>query len=300
VHKSTSHNHVNVTTRKRANVFTDTHCHLDLEQFDPDREAVIDRALQAGVERMLIPATGLDSSRRVVELARSRPGLFAAIGVHPSEAAAWNASTRGELESILLAPITPGSSSAPRIVAIGEIGLDYYWNDAPHDLQKAVLREQLDLAAEAGLPVILHMREAKDATTGDCAADLLVLLQDWVAVLKKGQPGLIERPGVLHSFSGSLETAHQAMALGFSIGVTGPVTFENARRRQEIVAALPLDRLLIETDAPFLAPHPYRGKRNEPAYVRLIADKIGMLHSCPVEQVGEVTGRNASRLFKWI
>jgi TatD DNase family protein len=236
----------------------------------------------------------------VVELARSRPGLFAAIGVHPSEAATWDVSTRSELKSILLAAVPPGSAGASRIVAIGEIGLDYYWNDSPHDLQKAVLREQLDLAAEAGLPVILHLREAKDAPTGDCAADLLALLQDWMAVLKKNQPALVERPGVLHSFSGSLETARQAMTLGFSIGVTGPVTFENARRRQEIVAALPLDQLLIETDAPFLAPHPYRGKRNEPAYVRLIADKIGMLHSCPVEQVGEVTGRNASRLFKWI
>ena len=281
-------------------MLTDTHCHLDLEQFDPDREAVIDRALQAGVEHILIPATGLDSSRRVVELARSRPGLFAAIGVHPSEAAAWNASTRSELKSILLAAVPPEASGASRIVAIGEIGLDYYWNDAPHDLQRAVLREQLDLAAEAGLPVILHMREAKDAPSGDCAADLLALLQEWVEALKKNQSALAERPGVLHSFSGSLETARQAMALGFYIGVTGPVTFENAHRRQEIVAALSLDRLLIETDAPFLAPHPYRGKRNEPAFVRLIADKIGLLHSCPVEHVGEVTGRNASRLFKWI
>jgi TatD DNase family protein len=282
-----------------ANVFTDTHCHLDLEQFDLDREAVIERAHQAGVERILIPATGLDSSRRVVELAHSQPGLYAAIGVHPSEAAWWEASTRSELRSIFHAAKTPGSSDPSRVVAIGEIGLDYYWNDAPHDLQKAVLLEQLDLAAELGLPVILHMREARDAPNGDCAVDLLALLQDWTVRLEKDCPSLAEHPGVLHSFSGSAETARRAIALGFYIGVTGPVTFENARRRQEIVAALPLDSLLIETDAPFLAPHPYRGRRNEPAYVRLIADKIGSLHSCPVEHAGEVTGRNAHRLFNW-
>ena len=195
--------------------------------------------------------------------------------------------------------LASGTSDPSKVVAIGEIGLDYYWDSAPHDLQKNVLREQLDLAAELGLPVILHMREARDAPHGNCAADLLQILEEWVAGLRSGKSPLAERPGVLHSFSGSLETARAAMQLGFYIGVTGPVTFENARSRQEIVAALPLERLLIETDAPFQAPHPYRGKRNEPAYVRLIADKIALLHSCSLEEVAAVTSENAGRLFAW-
>ena len=162
-----------------------------------------------------------------------------------------------------------------------------------------VLKEQLDLAAELSLPVILHMREAKDAPTGGCAEDLLKLLEEWGMKLKSKNNPLAERPGVLHSFSGTLETARVAMDLGFYIGVTGPVTFENARKRQEIIAALPLERLLIETDAPFLAPHPQRGKRNEPAYVRLIADKIALLHSSSAAEVAKATSENALQLFAW-
>ncbi len=143
------------------------------------------------------------------------------------------------------------------------------------------------------------MREAGDAPQGDCAGDLLKILEEWCSGLRSAQNPLAERPGVLHSFSGNLETAHAAINLGFCIGVTGPVTFNNAIRRQEIVAALPLDRILIETDAPFLAPHPHRGKRNEPAYVRLIADKIALLHACSFERIAAVTSENARRLFLW-
>jgi TatD DNase family protein len=300
-------------------VLTDTHCHLDLESFDSDREAVLERALQAGVERILIPGINLTSSHSAVELAHTHPKLYAAIGVHPTEAETWDEDSKNELKKLALTPYPfsesggmrgkgklpsgasgfTDNSGTSKIVAVGEIGLDYYWNAVSPDLQKKVLREQLGLAAELGLPVILHMREAKDAPTGACAADLLTLLREWTAVLKADQLPLADRPGVLHSFSGSLETAREAIELGFCIGVTGPVTFENARRRQEIIAALPLERLLIETDAPFLAPHPQRGKRNEPAYVRLIADKIGLLHSRPAEVVATATSENALRLFKW-
>ena len=301
-------------------MLTDTHCHLDLESFDSDREAVLERALQAGVERILIPGINLTSSHSAVELAHTHPKLYAAIGVHPTEAETWDEDSKNELKKLALTPYPfsesggmrgkgklpsgasgfTDNSGTSKIVAVGEIGLDYYWNAVSPDLQKKVLREQLGLAAELGLPVILHMREAKDAPTGACAADLLTLLREWTAVLKADQLPLADRPGVLHSFSGSLETAREAIELGFCIGVTGPVTFENARRRQEIIAALPLERLLIETDAPFLAPHPQRGKRNEPAYVGLIADKIGLLHSIPAEAVATATSENALRLFKWI
>ena len=296
-------------------MLTDTHCHLDLEQFDSDREAVIERALQAGVERILIPGLNLASSRSVVKLAGSHSGLYAAVGVHPTEASSWEPATANELHALItgasgtsgaLIPsdtsdtsYTSRTSSASKIVAIGEIGLDYYWNTAPHELQKEVLQKQLSLAAEVGLPVILHMRAAMDVPGGDCASELLKILEAWVEALKSKNDPLAERPGVLHSFSATLETARQAMHLGFYIGVTGPVTFSNARQRQEIVAALPLSRLLIETDAPFLAPQPQRGKRNEPAYVRLIADKIGLLHSCTTEAVAAATSENALRLFNW-
>jgi TatD DNase family protein len=281
-------------------MLTDTHCHLNLDKFDSDREAVIERAIQAGVERILIPGLNVTSSQAAVKLAGSHPMLYAAVGIHPSEAGTWNASTRNELRDFVVGSFgSLGASGSSKIVSIGEIGLDYYWDSAPHDLQKKVLKEQLDLATELQLPVIIHFREKSDAPDGDCASDLLRTLEEWVAGLRSRKSPLAERPGVLHSFSGTLEMARAAMSLGFFIGVTGPITFENARRRQEIVAALPLERLLIETDAPFLAPHPYRGKRNEPAYVRLIADKIASLHSRDITKVATNTSENALWLFAW-
>jgi TatD DNase family protein len=272
---------------------TDTHCHLDMDRFDADREAVLEKAARAGVDRILIPGLDLPTSRAALKLAGSHPMLYAAVGVHPTEAGTWADQTSHELKALL------NSSDASKIVALGEIGLDYYWDSAPHALQKTILGLQLALASEAGLPVILHMREARDAADGSCAADLLQMLEEWVTGLRSRNDPLAERPGVLHSFSGTLETARAAMRLGFCIGVTGPVTFQNAINRQEIVSALPLDRILLETDAPFQAPHPYRGKRNEPAYVRLIADKIALLHACSLEQIAALTSGNARRLFDW-
>jgi TatD DNase family protein len=269
---------------------TDTHCHLDLDRFDADRPDVIQRAEAVGVSRILIPSLTLDSSRAAVKLAGSHPMLYTAIGVHPTETLDFRPETLNELRKL---------STHPKVVAIGEIGLDYYWDTAPHDHQRRVLREQLDLAAELGLPVVLHMREAQDAPDGECASDLIKILGEWVKGLKSRKDPLKERPGVLHSFSGSLETAQKAIRLGFSIGITGPVTFKNAQARQEIVSQLPLERLLIETDAPFLAPHPQRGKRNEPAYLRLVAGKIAELHSKTEAQVAEMTTANAARLFSW-
>ncbi|MEZ0395557.1 MAG: TatD family hydrolase [Anaerolineales bacterium] len=267
---------------------TDTHCHLDFEKFDPDRAAVLERAARAGVERILIPALSLTSSRSAVKLAESHPMLFAAIGIHPTEARNFEPSTLNALREL---------AQHPKVVAVGEIGLDYYWDAAPHDLQQHILREQLDLAAELGLPVVIHLREKGDAAEGPCAADLMKILEDWVAGLRSRNDPLAARPGVLHSFAGSLETARQAIRLGFYIGVTGPVTYR--AERQALIAALPLERLLIETDAPFLAPAPQRGKRNEPAYVGYIADKIAKIHHRTAEETAALTTANASRLFRW-
>ncbi len=252
-------------------------------------------AQQAGVARIVIPAISWTSSLSVVKLAESDPVLYAAVGVHPTE------TNNVERQTSDIGRSTFDGfrelAQNPKVVAIGEIGLDYYWHTAPHDLQQKVLQEQLDLAAELNLPVIIHFREKGDALDGPCAADLMKMLEDWAAGLRSKKSPLAERPGVLHSFSGSRQTAERAISLNFYLGVTGPVTYR--KERQELVASLPLERLLIETDAPFLAPAPQRGKRNEPAFVALIADKIAALHSCSPEQAAAVTSANAERLFGW-
>ncbi len=267
----------------------DTHCHLDYNKFDADRADVLLRAQQAGVARIVIPGTNWTSSLSAVKLAESHPMLYAAIGVHPTDVSTYQTDTLERLRQL--------ASETSKLVAIGEIGLDYYWDTDPHEVQQRVLREQLDLAAELQLPVILHFREKGDAADGPCAWDLMKILEEWANRLGRGKSPLAERPGVLHSFSGSRETASRAIALNFYLGVTGPVTYR--KERQELISGLPLERLLVETDAPFLAPAPNRGKRNEPAFVALIADKIATLHSCSPEKAAAVTTANAKRLFGW-
>lgn len=269
---------------------TDTHCHLDLQKFDEDRAAAIERAEKAGLVRILIPALSVTSSLSVIKLAESHPMLYAAIGVQPNESLTWDNASVSALREL---------TTNPKVVAIGEIGLDYYWEAAPHDHQQRVFRAQLDLAAELELPVVIHLREKGDANDGPCYEDAVSILEEWVADLGADKEVLENNPGVLHSFSGSLETAQRAIALNFCIGITGPITFKNARQKQDMVALLPLDHLLIETDAPYLAPHPHRGKRNEPAFVAEIADKIAQLQSRNQEEVASVTTNNAVRLFSW-
>lgn len=269
---------------------TDTHCHLDFHKFDEDRAAVIQRAEETGLVRILIPALSVTSSLSVIKLAESHPMLYAAIGVQPNESLTWDNASIAALREL---------SSNPKVVAIGEIGLDYYWDSAPHEHQQRVFRKQLDLAAELELPVVIHLREKGDAAGGPCAEDAMSILEAWVTGLGSDKDALRKNPGVLHSFSGSLETALQAIGLNFYIGITGPVTFKNAKYKQEMVARLPLENLLIETDAPYLAPHPHRGKRNEPAFVYEIADKIAGLQSRSREEVAAVTTRNAAQLFSW-
>jgi len=271
-------------------MLTDTHCHLDFEKFDVDRPEVLKRAWEAGLTRILVPGLDLASSRSAVKLAESHPNLFAAIGVHPTEALNVERSTFNDIQSL---------ARNPKVKAIGEIGLDYYWDAAPHDVQQMVLREQLNLAAELTLPVVLHLREAGDAPEGECASDLLTILEEWVNRLQRSQNPLAERPGVLHSFSGNLATAGTSLQLNFYIGITGPLTYKNAESKRQLVKVLPLDRILIETDAPYLSPVPQRGRRNEPAFVRHIADKIAEIHSKNTEEIAALTTANAARLFAW-
>jgi TatD DNase family protein len=277
---------------------TDTHCHLDLEQFDADREQVVERARAAGVNRILIPGLSVASSLEALIVAQAHPDIFAAIGVHPGEVASWDAQSMSTLRELANPPY-PESDDQGKVVAVGEIGLDYYREAARRELQQDVLKRQLDFAEQIGRPVVIHMREQVDTQDGECASDLIDILSAWSAGLRSRGSSLAEAPGVLHSFSGSLQVAEAAIGLGFFIGIGGPVTYKNAGERRALVAALPLERMLIETDAPYLTPAPRRGERNEPAFVRHIADKIGEIQSKHPDEVAAVTSANAARLFAW-
>jgi TatD DNase family protein len=271
---------------------TDTHCHLFWNKFDDDRDAVIARAKAAEVTRLLVPGTDHRSSREAIKLTESDEGIYAAVGFHPTDLDNFSEQAFAEVQQL---------AKHPKAVAVGEIGLDYYWvkEAEKRAIQREVLKRQLAFAASANKPVIIHMREENDAWFGGASADLLDILAAWQASLKANLSPLEERPGVLHSFNGTLETAQRAIELGFYIGVTGPVTYKNAEEKRKIIYQLPMTRLLIETDAPFLAPVPHRGKRNEPAFVREIADKIAEIKSRNLEDVAAMTTDNAARLFLW-
>ncbi len=252
----------------------DSHCHLNFNAFDADRTDVLARAKEAGILAIINPSTHLEDSQQVIALAEATPNLYAAVGFHPNAAANFDESALAQLRDL---------TRHPKVVAIGEIGLDYYWDEAPRPLQRRVFEQQLALAKEVGKPVIIHQRES--------GADTMAVLRQWV--LGQDHPGL-----VLHSFSGDMAMAEEAIALGFYIGLSGPVTFKNARALPEIVAALPPDRLLVETDAPFLAPHPFRGKRNEPAYVKLVAERVATLKKLPLTEMSQYLTKNTMTLFK--
>jgi TatD DNase family protein len=256
----------------------DTHAHLDFPQFDADRQAVMERATAAGVEIVVNVGTDLTSSQRAVRLAEQYDSVYAAVGMHPHDAKKLDGAALARLRDL---------AQRPRVVAVGEIGLDYYRNLSPRDAQRRAFQAQLAWASRLGKPVIIHDREAHE--------EIMEMLADWVVGLSDSP--LVGRVGVLHTFSGSLPMAKQAIDLGFYISISGPVTYKNARRLPGIVQALPLDRLLVETDCPYLAPHPYRGKRNEPAHVRLVAQRIADLRGMPLDELAEVTSANARRLF---
>jgi TatD DNase family protein len=268
---------------------TDTHCHLDYHKFDSDRAEMIQRANDAGLIRMLVPGLHHRSSKDAVKLAETYSSVYAAVGFHPTDLEEFSQETFQEVKEL---------ANHPKVVAIGEIGIDYYWvkeNDK-RAFQRDALKQQLEFAKEVNKPVVIHMREEKDAWFGDASVDLLNILEEW----QKGLQGsLAEKPGVLHSFNGTLETAQKALALNFYIGVTGPVTYKNAEKKREIIKQLPLDRLLVETDSPFLSPVPVREKRNEPCYTKYIADKIAEIHSKSPAEIASITTSNAARLFAW-
>jgi len=270
-------------------LLADTHCHLDFNVFDQDRDEVLARAKESGLEFILNPGIDLQSSRAAVQLAEKYPEVFAAVGVHPNDALSWNAEALDELRIL---------ARRPKVVAIGEIGLDYYRDRAPQDLQKSIFRNQLALAAEEQLPVVIHTRDAS-AEDRQATADALAILNEWHTELVSRNLQLSARPGVLHSYSGGEAYAEKAIELNLMIGITGPVTFRNAPDLQRVVTGLPIESLLVETDAPFLTPHPFRGQRNEPAYVRYVVEKIAQLHNLSFEAVAQATYTNTGLLFKW-
>jgi TatD DNase family protein len=273
-------------------MLTDTHCHLDYNKFDEDRDAVLARARKAGLTRILVPGLEQNSSKKAVQLAESDPMVFAAVGFHPTDLEHFSESSFAEIRELV---------SHPKVVAIGEIGIDYYWiKDEPaRAFQHETLRKQLAFAQAVNKPAIIHMREENDVWFGQASVDLLNILGEWHDELRAANHPLAEKPGVLHSFNGNLETAQKAMTLNFYIGVTGPITYKKAEEKRNIIKQVPLTKLLIETDAPFLTPVPHRGKRNEPGFVIYIADKIAEIHKTTREQVAEITAKNAAHLFGW-
>lgn len=256
----------------------DTHCHINFDSYDDDRPALLTRAAEVGVTRIINPAIDLETSRTVPRLADQFDGLFATVGIHPNSTADF-----ADNQIPLLAKL----ARHEKVVAVGEIGLDYHWDKSPKAVQARAFEAQLELAAQLELPVVIHNREA--------SADVLPILENWVKDLP---PSLRERPGVLHSFSAPHEYAERALAARFYLGFTGPITYRNADNLRYTAAHMPLDRILLETDGPFLTPLPHRGKRNEPAYIPLIAERIATLRQISTTDLAAATTANAERLFR--
>lgn len=257
----------------------DTHCHLNFQSYKEDLDQVIARAAEAGVTHVINPGIDVVTSGEALGLAAQYPGVFAAVGVHPNSTAEFGDGMLDTIEAL---------ASQPKVVAIGEIGLDYYWDKSPKDKQIEAFKAQLAMAARMGLPVIIHNREASD--------DVIAILEMWARDLPSA---LQERPGVLHSFSAPRTVAERALAIGFFLGFTGPITYKNADELRRIATTVPLERVLVETDGPFLTPTPHpRKHRNEPAYIPLIVDRLAALRQLGNEEITSATTANAMRLFQ--
>ena len=249
----------------------DTHAHYDDESFDADRDAVLTALPGQGVGLILNPGCDVESSRKAVQYAAAYPHVYAAVGIHPENCGGCTADDLAAVRQL---------AQQPKTVAIGEIGLDYYWaENPPRDFQQQVLRQQLALAQELALPVIIHDREAH--------ADTLAIVREF--------PGVT---GVFHCFSGSPEMAQELLKMGWYLGFDGPVTYKNARRAPEVAAVTPLDRMLVETDSPYMTPVPYRGRRNDSGYVHLVAEKLAEWKGVTPEEMARVTTENGKRLFR--
>ena len=248
----------------------DTHAHYDDERFDEDRETLLRAMPEKGVGLIVNPGCDLPSSRMAVDMAQKYDFLYAAVGIHPENCGDFAPAMTDELRAL---------AKAPKVVAIGEIGLDYYWaENPPRELQQEVLRRQLALAQELRLPVIIHDRDAH--------ADTLSIVREFPQVT-----------GVFHCFAGSVEMVQALIKMGWMLSFNGAATFKNAKKAPEVIAAVPLEKLMIETDAPYLTPVPHRGERNDSSYVRFVAEKIAEIKGISAEEVEKATWENGKAFF---
>ncbi len=251
-------------------MYFDTHAHYDSGQFNSDRHSLLASLPEQGVELILNPGCDLPSSKQAVALAEQFPHVYAAVGVHPSDCDSWSDEVERELLKL---------TAHPKVKAIGEVGLDYYWKDnAPADRQKEVFIRQLELARAAKLPVIVHNRDAHK--------DTLDIVRQFSDV-----------PGVYHCYSGGIEDAKVLMDMGWMLSFTGVITFKNARKALEVIEYLPLDRIMIETDSPYLTPEPFRGKRNHSGYVHYVSEKIAEIKGISRSEAARITMENGRRFF---
>lgn len=259
-------------------LFVDSHCHLDFDAYENDLDDVIKRAADAGVTRIVVPGLNLASSRKIVELVSRYPEVYGAVGIHPSDVETWQPSQLAEFDALV---------PHPKIVAVGEIGLDYYHRQDNLSRQKEMLEAFIDLALRHNKPVILHSR--------DCLRDLVEIIEN-----HQSSNGTQKLRAVFHAFEGDLSDARDLTTKGYFIGAGGPVTYKNAAKKQEVFSKIDLSQVLLETDGPFLAPQAHRGKRNEPAWIPLIAEKIAELRQCDIKEVADTTSENAKNIFYWI
>lgn len=250
----------------------DSHAHLDDERFDKDRDNIIATAKENGIEYILNPGADLNTSIRAVNIAGKYDNVYAAVGVHPHDVKDMDEDTIEVLKAL---------SNKEKVVAIGEIGLDFYYDNSPRDEQRKWFRRQIELAKEVNLPIIIHDRDAHEET---------------FKILKEYDVGSIGC--VMHCYASSVEMAKEYIKMGVYISLAGPVTFKNARKTHDVAREIPLEWLLVETDSPYLTPEPYRGKRNQPAHVRLVAEKIAQAKGITLEEVARQTTLNAKKLFR--
>lgn len=250
----------------------DTHCHLDDPRYDEDRQDVLRRAWSNNVAFLVNASSDVVSARQAVALAERDDRIFAAVGVHPHEASTYDQKAEALIREL---------ARSSRVVAIGEIGLDYYYDNSPREIQRIVFAKQMELACELDMPIVIHSRDAT---------------QDTLDILREFAPKGAR--GIMHCFSGSYETAKILLDLGYYLAFGGSITFKNANRLREVVQKVPLDRILLETDCPYLTPVPHRGKRNEPAFVRYVAEMVAQVKEVDIETIAHVTTENAKRAFE--
>lgn len=250
----------------------ETHTHLNAQEFDEDREEVIARARENGVGTIVNIGFNAETIPTCIELAEKYDFIYAVVGWHPQDARDMTDEHLSWIEEL---------TRHPKVIGLGEMGLDYYWDTSPKDVQADVFRKQIRLARKVGMPIVIHNRDAH---------------QDVINILREEKAA--EVGGIMHCYSGSWETAKMALDMNFYISFAGPLTFKNAKQPKEVAAKVPLDRLLIETDSPYLTPHPFRGKRNESGYVRYVCEEMANIRGLSCEEMARITAENARRLFR--